>query len=134
MGESTECGKFGPFLESQLFTKVEPISLKEYADIISNLQMQFNGRFQDFRVLEPHFQQYSTPFAVKIDNVADELQMELAELQCDTILKQNDADVELLNSISILQRKCFQNCSLLQGSPINICQLNCYWFHRRISN
>lgn len=36
--------------------KVEQKSLKEYADVISNLQVQFNRRFQDFRVLKPHFQ------------------------------------------------------------------------------
>ena len=55
---------------------VEPTSLKEYPDIISNLQMQFNRRFQDVRVLEPHFKLYSIPFAVEMDNVANELQME----------------------------------------------------------
>uniref|UniRef100_A0A452J7Y7 HAT C-terminal dimerisation domain-containing protein n=1 Tax=Gopherus agassizii TaxID=38772 RepID=A0A452J7Y7_9SAUR len=61
--------------------KVESKSLKEHAEIISNLHKQFDVQFKDFKALEPHFQLFSTPFAVEIDYVAEEMQMELVELQ-----------------------------------------------------
>uniref|UniRef100_A0A8C0QS43 SPIN-DOC-like zinc-finger domain-containing protein n=1 Tax=Chelonoidis abingdonii TaxID=106734 RepID=A0A8C0QS43_CHEAB len=45
----------------------EPKSLKEYADIISNIDKQFDVRFKDFKALAPHFQLLSTPFAKYTD-------------------------------------------------------------------
>ncbi|CAM5133327.1 unnamed protein product [Natator depressus] len=91
-GKQLTAGNLVHFSTLNSLGKVEPRSLKEYADI-SNLHKQFDVRFKDFKVLEPHFQLFSTPFAVEIDNVAEEMQMELVELQCDTILKQKYTDV-----------------------------------------
>ena len=67
--------------------------MKEYADLLSTLIQEFDIRFAEFKVLQPQFQLFSTPFAVQIDDVAEELRMKLAELQSDTILKQKHADV-----------------------------------------
>uniref|UniRef100_A0A452IFC9 HAT C-terminal dimerisation domain-containing protein n=1 Tax=Gopherus agassizii TaxID=38772 RepID=A0A452IFC9_9SAUR len=78
---------------TKFLRKVEPKSLKEYAEMISNLHKLFDLRFKDFKALEPHLQLFSTPFAVEIDYVAEEMQIELVELQCDTILKQKYTDV-----------------------------------------
>ena len=64
-------------------------------------------RFSDFEKLQPQFQLFSTPFAVKIDSVAAELQMELAELQCDTILKQKYADEGIPKFYSFISRERF---------------------------
>ena len=47
------------------------------------------------------------PFAVKVDTVAEELQMELVELQCDTILKQKYAEVKIPEFYTFLPRKRF---------------------------
>ena len=60
--------------------KVESKCLKEYADLLSTLIQQFDMRFAEFEALQPQFQLFSTRFAVQIDDVAEELQMELAEL------------------------------------------------------
>ena len=87
--------------------KVEPRCLKEYADLLSTLIQQFNIRFAEFEVLQPQFQLFSTSFAVQIDDVAEELQMELAELQSDTILKQKHVDVEIPKFYSFLSRERF---------------------------
>ncbi|KAG6924593.1 GTF2I repeat domain containing 2 [Chelydra serpentina] len=92
-GKQLTAGNLVHFSTLSSLGKVEPKSLKEYADIISNLQKQFDVRFKDFKALEPHFQLFSTPFAVEIDNVAEEMQRELVELQCNTILKQKYTDV-----------------------------------------
>ena len=64
-------------------------------------------RFSHFERLQSQFQLFSTPFAVKIDSVAKELQMELAELQCNTILKQKYADKGIPKFYSFLSRKRF---------------------------
>ena len=87
--------------------KVEPKCLKEYADLLSTLIQQFDIRFAEFKALQPQFQLFSTPFAVQIDDVTEELQMELAELQGDTILKQKHADVGIPKFYSFLSRERF---------------------------
>ena len=60
--------------------KVEAECLRVCTDLLSELLQQFDVRFADFEVLEPQFQLFSNPFAVKVDTVAEELQMELVEL------------------------------------------------------
>ena len=75
--------------------------------MLSELLQQFDVRFADFEVLEPQFQLFSMPFAVKVDTVAEELQMELVELQCDTILKQKYAEVEIPEFYTFLPRERF---------------------------
>lgn len=87
--------------------KVEPKCLKEYRDLLSNLLQQFDVRFEDFKILEPQFQLFSTPFAVEVDNVAEELQMELVELQCDTILKQKYVELGIPEFYTFLPRDRF---------------------------
>ena len=64
-------------------------------------------RFADFEVLEPQFRLFSMPFAVEIDTVAKELQMEFVEVQCDTVLKQKYAEVEIPEFYTFLSREIF---------------------------
>ena len=75
--------------------------------MLSTLIQQFDIRFAEFEVLQPQFQLFSTPFAVQIDDVAEELQIELAELQSDTILIQKHADVGIPKFYSFLSRERF---------------------------
>ena len=65
--------------------------------------------FAEFEVglLEPQFRLFSTPFAVEIGNEAEELPMELVELQCDTILKQKYAEVRIPEFYTFLSRERF---------------------------
>ncbi|KAG6926997.1 GTF2I repeat domain containing 2B [Chelydra serpentina] len=106
-GKQLTAGNLVHFLTLDSLRKVEPKSLKEYADIISNLHKQFDVRFKGFKALEPHFQIFSIPFAVEIHNVAEEMQMELAELQCDTILKQKYTDVGIPEFYQFLSQERF---------------------------
>lgn len=100
-------GNLAHFSTLNSLGKVEPKCLKEYTDLLSILLQQFDVRFEDFKVLEPQFQFFSTPFAVEIDNVAEELQMELVELQCDSILKQKYAEVGIPEFYTFLSRERF---------------------------
>ena len=68
--------------------------------MLSHLLQQFDERFSDFEVLQPHFQLFSTPFA-------EELQMELAELQPGAILKQKHAGVKISIFHLFLSREKF---------------------------
>ncbi|CAM4567714.1 unnamed protein product [Caretta caretta] len=106
-GKQLTAGNLVHFSTLNSLGKVEPKSLKEYADIISNLHKQFDVWFKDFNALEPHFQLFSTPFAVEIDNVAEEMQMDLVELQCDTILKQKYTDVGIPEFYRFLSQEGF---------------------------
>uniref|UniRef100_A0A8C0GJ75 Uncharacterized protein n=1 Tax=Chelonoidis abingdonii TaxID=106734 RepID=A0A8C0GJ75_CHEAB len=87
---------------------MEPkIPESQHSSIISNLHEQFDVWFKDFKALKPHFQLFSTPFAVEIDYVAEEMQMELVELQCDTMLKQKYTDVGIPEFYRFLSQERF---------------------------
>ena len=77
------------------------------ADLLSTLIQQFDMCFAEFEVLQLQYQLFSTPFAVQIDGVAEELQIELVELQIDTILKQKHADVGIPKFYSFLSGENF---------------------------
>ncbi|XP_067949860.1 general transcription factor II-I repeat domain-containing protein 2-like [Watersipora subatra] len=100
-------GNLAHFSTLNSLGNVETKCLKEYADLMSELLQQFDVRFADFKLLEPQFQLFSTPFAVEIDAIAEELQMELVELQCDTILKQKYAEVGIPEFYTFLSRERF---------------------------
>ena len=72
-----------------------------------SLKWQFLVKSFEFEILQPQFQPFSTPFAVQIDNVAKKLQMELAELQSETILKQKHADAGIPKFYSFLSQERF---------------------------
>ena len=100
-------GNLAHFSTLKYLGKVEAKCLKEYTNLLSNLLQQFDVRFADFEVLEPQFRLFSMPFAVKIYTVAEELQMELVELQCDTVLKQKYAEVEIPEFYTFLSQERF---------------------------
>ena len=103
MGE----GNLAHFSTLKSFGKVEAECLRVCTDLLSELLQQFDLRFADFEVLEPQFQLFLMPFAVKVDTVAEELQMELVELRCDTFLKQKYAEVEIPEFYTFLPRERF---------------------------
>ena len=114
------------FSTLQSLGKVEPKCLKEYADLLSTLIQEFDIRFTEFKALQPQFQLFSTPFAVQIDDVTEELQMELAELQSDTILKQKHADVGIPKFYSFFLEKGFRDYSLLLQELLQCLEAHMY--------
>jgi len=101
-----QIGNFVHFPALKSLENVESSSLVDYSGILTDLQ-QFETRFQDFKALEPQFQLFSTPFAVDVESVSEEIQMELVELQCDSILKQKYNDVGVPEFYSYLSRERF---------------------------
>jgi hypothetical protein len=91
--EQIASGNFAHFKTLQSVGKVDDESLDEYRDVISNLQKEFEQRFQDFVSMEKDFTLFTAPYTTDVNLVSEELQMELLDLQNDTLLKQKYAEV-----------------------------------------
>ena len=65
-----------------------PQDSKKYVNIILDIQIEFEARFQDFREHETSFALFASPFDIAVDEVLEGFQMELIELQCNADLKQ----------------------------------------------
>ncbi|XP_058389185.1 general transcription factor II-I repeat domain-containing protein 2-like isoform X2 [Diceros bicornis minor] len=64
-----------------------------YIPKIKELKTEFQKRFSDFKLYENKLILFSSPFSININNVNEELQMEVIELQYNTILKAKYDDV-----------------------------------------
>lgn len=64
-----------------------------YIPKIVELKTEFQKRFSDFKLYENELTLFSSPFSINIDSVNEELQMEVIELQCNTVLKTKYDDV-----------------------------------------
>lgn len=70
----------------QSVDKVDPECLEECRVVISTLHDKFDRRFQNFTTMEREFKLLSTPFTTNVGCVREELQMEILDLQCDSLL------------------------------------------------
>lgn len=52
------------------------------------LETEFDRRFSDFKSCELQFRLFTSPLSIDIEIVDENLQMELIEIQCDSLLKQ----------------------------------------------
>jgi len=73
-------------------------------DTLSGLLTEFDRRFREFKDLEPQFALFATPFAVDAENASEEVQMDVLDLQCDTILKQKYMDAGVPDFYKFLSR------------------------------
>ncbi|XP_037671335.1 general transcription factor II-I repeat domain-containing protein 2B isoform X2 [Choloepus didactylus] len=58
-----------------------------YIPKIAELKTEFQKRLSDFKLYESDLTLFSSPFSMKIESVHEELQMEVIDLQCNTVLK-----------------------------------------------
>jgi hypothetical protein len=58
-----------------------------YATALADLRMEFQQRFKDVRACEKEMMLFSAPFSIDMTDVAESLQLELIELQCDDSLR-----------------------------------------------
>ena len=73
-----------PLLKNQ---SVNATSAKRYRGHITGLREEFSRRFADFYAMEHKFDLLKSPFLYDVEAVADELPMELIDLQADNALK-----------------------------------------------
>ncbi|XP_066130712.1 general transcription factor II-I repeat domain-containing protein 2 isoform X3 [Saccopteryx bilineata] len=58
-----------------------------YIPKIVDLKTEFQKRLSDFKLYESELTLFSSPFSVKIESVHEALQMEVIDLQCNSVLK-----------------------------------------------
>ena len=74
-----------PLLKNQ---SVNARLAKKYSGHITGLREEFAKRFADFNVMEHEFDLLKSPFSYDVETVADELQMELIDLQADNAFEE----------------------------------------------
>ncbi|XP_063802305.1 general transcription factor II-I repeat domain-containing protein 2B-like [Pseudophryne corroboree] len=63
-------------------------NLEKYASSVLDLHGEFSWRFNDFKTIEKDLSLVSSPFTFDVDNAPCDLQLELIDLQCDALLKE----------------------------------------------
>ena len=63
------------------------VKWREAKEVIAGLRDQFSTRFQSLKEYAPGFSLLSSPFALCVDDLPDDLQMEVIDLQCDDELR-----------------------------------------------
>ena len=63
------------------------LSFAKYKSYLELLSKEFKQRFLDFSCFEEHFALFSAPFTFDVAKAEEDLQMELLEIQSDSILR-----------------------------------------------
>ena len=95
-----------PLLKSQ---SANATSTKRYSGHITGLKEEFAKRFVDFNAMEHEFDLLKSPFSYDVETFADELQMELIDLQVDNALKISFEKKPLIEFYKSLQPEKFKN-------------------------
>ena len=82
--------------------------MKQYAEKVMTLHEEFDSRFQDFFALEKEFTLFSTPMSVNVQSASVEFQMELLDIQCDTLMKEKYAEVNVPEFYQYVSEERFQ--------------------------
>ncbi|XP_065658813.1 general transcription factor II-I repeat domain-containing protein 2-like [Hydra vulgaris] len=94
-----------------------------YPKNINNIKQDFEVRFQNFKKCEPKFALFISPFNFNIEDLQVELevlQMELIELQCDSVFKQQLTDVGVPKFYSFLPPSISQDDSICLSNMCNV--------------
>jgi len=78
------------------------LSINDYSQKIEDLICEFEKRFRDFKNYELKFAMFSGLFTFDVEKADEELQMELIDIQCDSIFKQKFYEVGVSNFYSPL--------------------------------
>ena len=68
---------------------------EKYCNKITKLVSEFGERFADFKNLEYDFSVFRNPFSVNADEAPEHFQLELIELQCNSVLKDKFSSVDI---------------------------------------
>ncbi|XP_071058777.1 general transcription factor II-I repeat domain-containing protein 2B-like [Pseudochaenichthys georgianus] len=80
-----------------------------YSSMLGALHDEFSRRFQDFKKVEDEMQLVFSPFTCSVDRAPTEVQLELIDLQSDSLLKEHFKSASLLEFYSALKEENFPN-------------------------
>uniref|UniRef100_A0A8P4KHA8 General transcription factor II-I repeat domain-containing protein 2A n=1 Tax=Dicentrarchus labrax TaxID=13489 RepID=A0A8P4KHA8_DICLA len=83
--------------------------LHRYSSMLEGLHGEFSRRFQDFKRVESEMHMVSSPFMCSVDNAPSDAQMELTDLQSDTLLAERFRSVSQLEFYSSLKEENFSH-------------------------
>ena len=95
-----------PLLKNQ---SVDATSAKKYNGHMTGLREEFAQRFADFNAMEHEFDLVKSPFSYDVETVADELQIELIDLQADNALKNSFEKKPLIEFCKSFDPEKFKN-------------------------
>lgn len=85
-----------PNLKSMQNENVDDGDLAEkYCEKISKLRDEFKNRFSDFKCMENEFAVFRNPFSVDVNVLPEPLQLEIIDMQCDSLLKDKFSSCQL---------------------------------------
>lgn len=95
----------------QTLKEVKPSAthLCRYSSMLGDLHSEFSRRFEDFKNIEDEMHLISSPFACNVNNVPIDVQLELIDLQSDTVLAEHFKSASLLEFYSSLKQENFPN-------------------------
>nr|XP_014351308.1 PREDICTED: general transcription factor II-I repeat domain-containing protein 2A-like [Latimeria chalumnae] len=106
-----EKGQLTHFETCQEAFPCEKYKWNHHASVMKELQGVFAKRFEQFRSERVLFKLFADPFSSDAESVPDDLQLELIELQCSTVLKSKHREVLLLEFYRTLDNTLFPNLS-----------------------
>lgn len=77
--------------------------------MLGALRDEFSRRFQDFKKVEDEMQLVSSPFTCSVDSAPTNVQLELTDLQSDSLLKEHFKSASLPEFYSALKEENFPN-------------------------
>lgn len=102
--------------------------MKKYKKSLDDLHGEFCRRFSDFGEIDKSLQLVSCPFTQDPETVPEELQLELNDLQCDTVMKEKFNSLKLDEFYASLSAAKFPNIQkmaqrmlVLSGSTYCMC-------------
>ena len=81
--------------------------LCRYSSMLGALHDEFSRRFEDFKTVESEMHVISSPFTCSVDNAPSDVQLELIDLQSETLLAEHFKSVSLLDFYSSLKEENF---------------------------
>ena len=89
------------FMHFHKFAKHSPLNKKKYSTLLFQLILEFEKRFQDFRLNQQSFLIFATPFSVDINILHPDFQMECIEVQSDIQFKEKFDHFSLLDFLKL---------------------------------
>lgn len=83
--------------------------LCRHSSMLGDLYSEFSRQFEDFKNIEDEMHLISSPFACNVDNAPIDVQLELIDLQSDTVLAEYFKSASLLEFYSSLKEENFPN-------------------------